>query len=213
MSESAIGIIVLAAGASSRMGEPKQLLRFEGETLLTRAVRAALETPYRPVVVVLGACADALRAEVEASDALVVVNEAWAEGMSSSIRSGLSALEASTRDEIEAAVMLLCDQPFITGDIILQLVDAYRARRALLVASEYEVRGERTRGAPALFSRTLFPELMELRGAEGAKRIITRYVADAAFIVVPAAAFDVDTPDDYRALQANSPRNSAGDYG
>ena len=209
MSESAIGIIVLAAGASSRMGEPKQLLRFEGETLLARAVRTALETHYRPVVVVLGAGAEALRAEVETSDALVVVNEAWAEGMSSSIRCGLGALEASASGEIEAAVLLLCDQPFVTSDIIIRLVDVYRAHRRLLVAAEYEVSGERTRGVPALFSRPLFPELMALRGAEGAKRIIMRCEADAAFIAVPAAAFDVDTPDDYHSLQDNAPRVSA----
>lgn len=209
MSASAIGIILLAAGSSSRMGEPKQLLRFEGETLLTRAVRAALETQFRPVVVVLGSGADALRAEVEASDALVVVNEAWAEGMSSSIRYGLSALEASASDEIEAAVLLLCDQPFVTSGIIIQLVDAYHARRPLLVAAEYEVRGEQMRGVPALFSRKLFPELMALHEAEGAKRIIMRHGADATFIAVPAAAFDVDTPDDYRSLQNNAVGNSA----
>jgi molybdenum cofactor cytidylyltransferase len=204
VSEPAVGIIVLAAGASSRMGEPKQLLRFDGETLLNRAVRVAIETRYRPVVVVLGARAEALRAEVETKDALVVVNEAWAEGMSSSIRTGLGALRASTSSEVEAAVVLLCDQPFITSDIVKQLVEAYRARRVMLVASEYEMRGERTHGVPALFGRALFSELMELRGAEGAKRIITRHAADAAFIDVPAAAFDVDTPDDYRALQNNS---------
>ncbi|MGB8509744.1 MAG: nucleotidyltransferase family protein [Pyrinomonadaceae bacterium] len=209
MSESAIGIIVLAAGASSRMGEPKQLLRYEGETLLGRAVRAALETRCRPVVVVLGACADALRAEVDATGALVVVNQAWAEGMSSSIRLGLSALGTSTSGELDAAVLLLCDQPFVTSGIIMQLIDAYLERRPMLIASEYEVGGERTRGVPALFSRALFPELMKLRGAEGAKRIITRHESDAAFIAVPAAAFDVDTPDDYQDLQNNSLHNRA----
>jgi molybdenum cofactor cytidylyltransferase len=201
VSESAIGIILLAAGASSRMGEPKQLLRFEGETLLRRAVRVALETQYRPVVVVLGANADALREEIAPTDARIIINQAWAEGMSSSIRSGLLALETEAGNEIEAVILMLCDQPLIMSDSISRLVDAYRARRTVLVASEYEVDGEKTRGVPALFSRALFSELAELRGAEGAKRIVTRHEAEAAFIAVPEAAFDVDTGDDYRALQ------------
>lgn len=206
MSETAVGIIVLAAGASSRMGEPKQLLRYGGETLLGHALRAALETRCRPVVVVLGAGAEALRAEVEGQGAFVIVNEAWAEGMGSSIRAGLDALRAATSEAVEAAVVLLCDQPFVTSNIIVRLVEAYRARRALLVASAYEARGERTLGAPALFSRALFPELMALNGAEGAKRIIQRHAADAVCVAAQAAAFDVDTPDDYRALQAETPR-------
>lgn len=204
-----IGIIVLAAGASSRMGEPKQLLRYGGETLLGRALRAAMETRCRPVVVVLGACAEALRAEVEEKDALVIVNEAWAEGMGSSIRAGLGALRAATSEAIEAAVVLLCDQPFVTSDLIVRLVEAYRARGALLVASAYESRGERTLGVPALFSRALFPELMELDGAEGAKRIIQRHAAGAVCVAAQAAAFDVDTPDDYRALQTEPPRRKS----
>lgn len=205
VSETAVGVILLAAGASSRMGEPKQLLRYGGETLLGRALRAALESPCRPVVVVLGARAEALRAEVEGQGVLVITNEAWAEGMGSSIRAGLGALRAATSEAAEAAVVLLCDQPFVTSDIIARLVEAYRARRALLVASAYESRGEQPLGAPALFSRALFPELMALDGAEGAKRIIQRHAADAVCVAAQAAAFDIDTPADYRALQAETP--------
>jgi molybdenum cofactor cytidylyltransferase len=200
VSESHIGIIVLAAGASSRLGEPKQLLKFEGETLLRRAARAALETQYRPVVIVLGFCASAMQEEVATLDARPVVNQLWSEGMSSSIRRGLQALEASAPDAIEAAILMLCDQPFVTGDVIRRLADAYRASGALVVASEYEAGGEKTLGVPALFSRPLFPELMALCGTEGAKRIIARHKAEAASVAVPEAAFDVDTPGDYRAL-------------
>lgn len=206
MSESSIGIIVLAAGASSRMGEPKQLLTFEGETLLRLAARAALETRERPVVVVLGFSADAMQEEIAALDALTVVNQSWHEGMSSSIRCGLQrALEAGAPDGMEAAILMLCDQPFVTSDVIMRLIDIYHARQALLVASEYEARGEKTLGVPALFSRGLFPELMALRGTEGAKRIIARHRAEAAVISIPEAAFDVDTPGDYSALSDKGP--------
>ncbi|HEV7843024.1 MAG TPA: nucleotidyltransferase family protein [Pyrinomonadaceae bacterium] len=201
MSESSIGIIVLAAGASSRMGEPKQLLRYEGETLLRRAARAALETQHRPVVVVLGSHADVMQEEIAALDALPVVNQLWHEGMSSSICCGLQrALAAIAPDGIEAAILMLCDQPFVRSNVIRRLVDAYRVRPTLLVASEYEADGKKTLGVPALFSRALFPELMALRGAEGAKRIIERHGAEAASVAMPEAAFDVDTPGDYRAL-------------
>lgn len=207
MSESTVGIVVLAAGASLRMGEPKQLLRCGGETLLARAVRAALSSRCRPVVVVLGAHAEALRGEVARAEARVVVNPEWAEGMASSIRCGLAALEEATAGAVRAAVLMLCDQPLVTGEVIGRLLAAYGAGRTPLVASEYEARGERTRGVPALFSRALFPELMALRGAEGAKRVVERRSSIATFIAVPEAAFDVDTPEDYRVLK----RDAAGD--
>jgi molybdenum cofactor cytidylyltransferase len=201
VSESSIGIILLAAGASSRMGEPKQLLKFEGETLLHRAARAALETRQHPVIVVLGFRADAMREEIAALGALTVVNQSWHEGMSSSIRCGLQrALEAIAPDRIEAAILMLCDQPFVTSNVLMRLIDAYHARQALVVASAYETDGEKTLGVPALFSRALFPELMALDGAQGAKRIIVRHGAEAASVRVPEAAFDVDTPGDYHAL-------------
>jgi molybdenum cofactor cytidylyltransferase len=207
VSESAVGIIVLAAGASRRMGEPKQLLRYGGETLLGRSVRAAFDSGCRPVVVVLGAHAEALRGEVLA-EARVVVNPEWAEGMASSIRCGLAALEAATAGKARAVVLTLCDQPLVTGEVIGRLLAAYESGRTTLVASEYEVGGERTRGVPALFSRALFQELMRLRGAEGAKRIITRRSSGALIVAVPEAAFDVDTPEDYRVFKREAADNS-----
>ena len=196
-----IGIIVLAAGASSRMGEPKQLLRYEKETLLGRAVRAALETRLGPVVVVLGSQADTMQEEIAALDVKIVVNQYWQEGMGSSIRCGLQALETELNGGTGAAILMLCDQPFVTSGIIRRLTDAYIARGALVVASEYEAKGEKTLGVPALFSRALFPELMALRGAEGAKRVIACNFAKTEVITMPEAAFDIDTPDDYRALK------------
>jgi molybdenum cofactor cytidylyltransferase len=211
VSEASIGIIILAAGASSRLGQPKQLLLFEGETLLNRAVRVALETNCRPVIVVLGAHAETLQAELAATQARVVCNQGWNEGMSSSIRCGLQALEASDRQTIEAAILMLCDQPFITSDIIERLVETFLEHRSLLVVSEYETDGVKTRGVPALFSRPLFAELMELSGAAGAKRVIAQHEKEATIIAMPEAAFDVDTADDYLAL--NNSSGSVAKYG
>lgn len=208
MSEPVIGIIMLAAGSSSRMGQPKQLLQYEGETLLSRAVRAALETQYRPVIVVLGSQAQTLQEALPAMETRIVVNQEWAEGMSSSIRCGLHALETATSGNTEAAILMLCDQPFITSGVINRLVQEYLAQRPLFVASEYETKGGKTRGVPALFSRALFAELMELRGAAGAKRIIARHEAAGSIIAVPEAAYDVDTPDDYLALRGGASSGS-----
>jgi molybdenum cofactor cytidylyltransferase len=195
-----VGIIVLAAGASTRMGEPKQLLRYRGATLLRRAVDAALGTGCDPVVVVLGADAERARAEVSDTAAVVVVNESWAEGMGSSIRVGVAAL-----DDARAALVTLCDNPLVTSSVLGRLVDAYLAERSLLVASEYESGGARVRGVPALFDRDLFPELSSLRGSEGARRIVERNASRATFVSVPEAAFDVDTPEDFAALGDASP--------
>lgn len=199
MSVRAVGVVVLAAGASRRMGEPKQLLRYGGESLLRRAVQAAIGSRCRPVVVVLGAHAEALRGE--AAGAQVVVNEEWAEGMSSSVRCGLRALDAATSGQVDAAVLTLCDQPFVMSGVIDRLVAAYEEKLPTLVASRYEAGGELTSGVPALFSRELFAELMGLRGAEGAKRVIVRHAPEATVVSVPEASFDVDTPEDYRVLQ------------
>lgn len=190
-----IGIVVLAAGGSTRMGEPKQLLRYGGTTLLGRAVAVALGSRCRPVVVVLGSGAEAARAEVDPR-ARVVVNEAWEEGMGSSIRCGVSALG----DAAAAAVVMLCDQPFVTSELIDRLVEAHLDRGAPVVASEYDAAGERTRGVPALFDRALFPELLALSGAQGAKRVVERHASDLVTVPAPEAAFDVDTPDDYESM-------------
>ncbi len=197
--EPVVGVVVLAAGASTRMGEPKQLLKYGGETLLGRAARAALGTGCRPVVIVLGSHTDAMFEEAAATGARVVVNEDWAEGMASSIRCGLLELEALA--EVDAALLTLCDQPLVTAEVLTRLVEAYRRNRSPLVASEYVSRGERARGVPALFGRGLFAELTGLKGAEGARRVIARHAEAASVIAVPEAAFDVDTPDDYRALR------------
>jgi len=195
-SNSPIGVIVLAAGASTRMGQPKQLLRFEGQSLLRRAAGAALGSPCRPVVVVMGAHAALMRAELKQLAVQVVENPQWVNGMSSSIRVGITKL-AKLSEEASAAVITVCDQPLVTPELITRLVETHRATNASIVASEY---GE-TLGVPALFSRRLFPELCDLSDPAGAKQIINRFLNEVVPVPFVGGAFDIDTPTDYAKLQ------------
>jgi len=192
--ERKVGLILLAAGGSRRLGEPKQLLVYEGETLLRRAARTALASVCRQVVVVLGAHAEQMKAQVEDLPLKTVVNEMWSNGMASSIRAGMERL--TTHDDTCAMVVMLCDQPLVDAEIINKLVAAHRTTNALLVAAKYDG----THGVPALFDRRLYPALLALTGAEGAKTVILAQSAHLTEISVPTAAFDVDTLADYGRL-------------
>ena len=192
-----VGAVILAAGASSRMGSPKQTLQYRGESLLRRAALAALGAGCRPVVVVTGANAELSRRELYGLDVREVSNPRWETGMASSVRAGVEALVGADADA-GAAVLLLCDQPHVTAEVISDLVAAHRATGTLVVASAYGG----SFGVPALFGRALFVELAQLEGAAGAKQVIKRYAAEAHFLPFPGGEVDVDTPDDFSRLTA-----------
>ncbi|MCA1568211.1 MAG: nucleotidyltransferase family protein [Acidobacteria bacterium] len=192
-----VGAVVLAAGSSSRMGSPKQMLRFRGESLLRRAAIAALEAGCRHVIVVTGAHAELSRRELEGLEVREVLNPLWETGMASSIRAGVEGLLGVAPDAV-AAVLMLCDQPHVTAEVISGLVEAHRITESAAVASTYGGNF----GVPALFSRTLFDELARLEGAAGAKQVIKRHAAEAHFLPFPGGEVDVDTPDDFLRLFA-----------
>lgn len=192
-----VGAVVLAAGSSSRMGRPKQTLQYRGESLLRHAALAALGAGCHPVIVVTGANAGQSRRELGGLDVQEVFNPLWETGMASSIRAGVEALISANADA-DAVVLLLCDQPHVTADVISCLVDAHRTTGSPIVASAYGGGF----GAPALFGRTHFAELMRLQGAAGAKQVIKRHAAGAHFLPFPSGEVDVDTPDDYSRLTA-----------
>jgi molybdenum cofactor cytidylyltransferase len=199
-----IGIVLLAAGASLRLGGDalKQMLEYRGKSLLRHAAEIACASVCEPIVVVLGANAERLQTELEGLPVRPVLNEQWREGMGTSIRIGVSALTAENA-ELAALLILLCDQPLLTPAHLNALVAAHRADVSgiKIVASEYGA----TLGPPCLFDRALFEELVALTGDEGARRIIRRHAAagDAVrSIPFPEGAADIDTPDDYRRLIA-----------
>jgi len=190
------GAIVLAAGASTRMGEPKQLLRLDGRTLLRRTVDAVLASPAWPVVVVLGAHLEAIRPEVARLPVLVVENGAWNEGLASSIRAGARVL-ASFSLSLDAAVLVLCDQPNLSPDAITRLAKVSVDHGKTIVAARY---GDHS-GPPVLFSRRHFQELTELRGPGGARPLLDRHADQVIAIDLPELGADLDTPEDYASFQ------------
>lgn len=190
-----IGIIVLAAGASSRMTEPKQLLQFEGKTLLRRSVETAGASIYRPVVVVLGANFERARAEIEDLGVEIVFNGDWQRGLSSSIKTGIENLLKIAPD-VAASLITLADQPFVTANHLDLFGERFALSNDLIIAAGYH----ETCGVPALFARAIFDDLRALSGDKGAKTIIEKYSQRLSVINLPEAAFDIDTPQDFEKL-------------
>jgi molybdenum cofactor cytidylyltransferase len=195
--------IILAAGSSSRLGRPKQLLPLAGRPLLAHTVANAIASSLDDVIVVLGHRADEIAAAVGDLGQRTVINPGYASGQSTSLLAGMAALPATT----VAVLFLLGDQPTVTPEAINTLLDAYRAAPAPIMVPVYG--GER--GNPVLFDRSLFAALWQVGGDEGARAIV-RANADAVRLVpVPGSSppQDVDTDDDYTRLLAAWPSTSS----
>lgn len=186
-----VAAIVLAAGGSSRMGQPKQLLPIGGQPMVRRVTEAICETGLVQAVVVVGAHAAAVTAALAGLPVDIVANEDWAGGMSTSVRAGLGALGP----EIQAVLIALADQPALTPDLLRTLVARHQASRALISAPFYQ--GQH--GNPVLFDRQLFPELLAVEGDRGGRALFARYQGQIECVEVddPAVIQDVDTLEDY----------------
>ena len=187
------GIIILAAGSSSRLGKPKQNLVYKGQTLLQRAVATAAASVCRPVIIVLGANEEMIKPTIESDNINIIHNPDWQEGMASSISSGITALQ-KIEPEADSVVLMLCDQPFVDAALLDQLVQKKSAEG--IVASSYND----TIGAPVLFGAAYFNELLLLKGQEGAKKLLLKYPDDVATIPFPLGGIDIDTVEDYEKL-------------
>ncbi|MEY4938978.1 MAG: hypothetical protein RIQ93_713 [Verrucomicrobiota bacterium] len=186
------GAVILAAGASTRMGSPKQLLEMNGRPLVVHAVEAALASAAWPVVVVLGAHAEKIRPSLARFPVLITENAAWAEGMASSIRTGITTLRQFSRS-LEGALLALCDQPGFSPEVIAQLVTAQARTSRSIATAHYSGRN----GAPALFLREHFATLARLTGEEGARALLNGDPAGVAAVELPELAVDFDTPEDF----------------
>jgi molybdenum cofactor cytidylyltransferase len=190
-----IGLVILAAGASTRMGTPKQLLTYRGRTLIEYIVEQAIASVCHPIIVVLGANAEHIQPKLTSFNILTIKNGSFAEGMSSSIRTGIEVLTAES-PALKAVVLMVCDQPFVSTQLINQLVENYRKNNYLIVASEYNG----VLGVPCLFDSALFSQLMALSGDAGARKLIKCFAQDTIGVPAPEVAFDLDTPADYERL-------------
>jgi molybdenum cofactor cytidylyltransferase len=174
------------------MGEPKQLLPWDGEPLVRRAARTALTAGLSPVVVVTGAAAERVGRAVDDLAVQIAYNPAWQSGQSSSLAAGLQALPV----EIGAAIFLLADQPFVPPELLRELVALHARTFSPLVAPQADGR----RANPVLFDRTTFPELRALTGDVGGRRLFSRYPVAWLPWLDARLLLDVDTPEDYRRM-------------
>ena len=187
--------VVLAAGSSTRMGRNKLLLPFGGESLVRRAVRAAADAGVDRVVAVLGHEEPRVRAELEGLPCVIVVNPDHAQGVGTSLRSGVRHAAGA-----DAILVVLADMPFVTAAMIAALVERHRATGAPLVVSHY---GD-VQAPPTLYARPLFPELLSIPGERCAKQVVRRHEQEAEVVAWPIDALrDIDVPEDYDGARAS----------
>jgi molybdenum cofactor cytidylyltransferase len=187
--------VILAGGASRRMGRPKQLLMVNGQPMLLRVVDAVLEAGLSQVIVVLGASAGEIAPALLTRPVVIVTNPGWEEGIASSLRAGVASVDSRS----SAAVFVPADMPRLSPAIILAIVSHFQATGKHIVIPTCGGR----RSNPVLIARTLFPELIALRGDVGGRAIFAAHGADIAEIEVSDAGIlsDLDTPSDYAAYQ------------
>lgn len=187
-------LIILAAGESKRLGQPKQQLVFRGKSLLQRAIDAGLHSDCTPVLVILGAHLPDLLPEIHRDQVEFIINDRWKKGMASSIQVGIKKLMATALpDQI---ILMLCDQPYADEQLLNQLIEAQQKTGKPIVASAYK----NTLGAPVLLDQKFFPHLLHLNGQEGAKKLLFQYADEVTEIPFPLGHIDIDTPSDYKSL-------------
>ena len=189
MTASATGIIILAAGSSSRLGLPKQLLEFNGRSLLRHAGDVAIGARSAEVLAVIGFESDRMKHELDDLPVRILKNDRWEEGIASSIRLGLTSLPKET----QAAVLMLCDQPFVNSELLVRLISSCTPAKPIAAAGYGG-----TSGVPACFDHAIFPELLKLQGDSGAKSIIRHDPSRTATLPFPDAAIDIDTMFDFK---------------
>ena len=189
------GIIILAAGNSSRLGQPKQLLTFRGKGLLEIAVEAAIRTSIRPIIVVLGANAEVILKNASYQEISYIVNAHWQEGMSSSIAIGIKTIN-DQYPELENVIIAVSDQAYMNREVLNALLSKKESSGKNIVASSYN----ETTGSPALFNKKYFAQLTSLKGDKGAKQIFEQHPEDIATINFEQGHIDIDTITDYENL-------------
>ncbi|MDH4092932.1 MAG: nucleotidyltransferase family protein [Cyclobacteriaceae bacterium] len=191
--ELSVAIILLAAGSSTRMGQSKQLLQINKEPLLLHSTRAALASGVKNVVVILGANEQAHRDVLTNLPITIITNHYWKSGMGSSIKTGMNNL-LRLFPETAAVVIMVCDQPAITGNHLRMLIQKFEDTKGPIIASAYAD----TAGVPVLFARPFFSNILMLRDEHGAKKIIQQFSTKVNTVDFPGGLHDLDTTEDYK---------------
>ena len=188
-------VVIIAAGESKRLGKPKQLLLVEEDTLLNRLIKIVQGAVNFPIYLVLGANAEKIKAQLSNNNLHIVDNKNWQEGMASSIRVGVQAVVDSAIN-YDGVLIMVCDQPYLTQQAIKDLVTLQQLKKTAIAASFYA----NIAGTPALFHASVFPDLLALKGDQGAKRIIQERDQELAKLQFDKGILDIDTPEDYQQL-------------
>jgi molybdenum cofactor cytidylyltransferase len=196
-SQKKFAIVLLAAGKSSRLGQAKQLLKVEGNSLIKRAALISLAVSDK-VVVVTGAQQKEIEEELSDLNLIISFNKNYEEGIASSIRLGVLTAQEQFPD-IEAVIIIVCDQPYISSTLLHQIIEEAKQTAKPIVACSYK----NTFGTPVFFSRKYFSYLLHLAGDHGAKKIIQNHLDDVAAINFPEGDIDIDTMDDYKTISGH----------
>jgi molybdenum cofactor cytidylyltransferase len=188
-------IVILAAGNSSRLGRPKQLLPYQGKTLLTHVVTEALAASLSPVVVLTGAYQEMVQDSLRGHRVELIHNPLWETGMASGIVAGLGKA-LSIEPHLQSVIVAVCDQPYIAAELFRALVEKHAASGKGLIACSYS----ETLGTPVLFDFRYFKELSALSGDAAAKHLLRRYRDDVAAVPFPGGNIDIDTEEDFQRL-------------
>jgi len=192
---SSYGIIILAAGNSSRLGEPKQLLRYNSKSLIWHVAEEAVTAIGNPVIIVTGSNHELIFNEINTLPVQLVYNENWQQGMAFSISTGLNAL-LNTHSSMSGVIIAVSDQPFVTAALFSDLIKIAESTSKGIAASSYDD----TLGTPVLFQKQYFEHLLNLKGSEGAKKLLKLFKEDVAKVPFPLGRIDIDTKEDYANL-------------
>ena len=195
-------VIVLAAGASTRFGSPKQLARIQGVPMLQLVLSRAQELAGEAVSVVLGAHAAQIAPALARLPVALIVNRGWAEGLAASIRAGIERVPSPCA----GALLLLADQCAVSSADLRRLADAWRGDRRAIVSAQYGGGW----GVPAIFPRRSFPALLALRGERGAQALLENPIGPRIGVPMPSAAIDIDTVQELQSLAPTAPGAADG---
>lgn len=191
-----IEILIMAAGASRRLGQPKQLINYQGQSLIRRMSQEAIKTKIGQITVVTGHNHEEIEKEIADLKVNVFYNEEWEEGLGSSIRNGLKYI-LNIKPETNAVLLTMVDQPFVDADHLTKLANAYDPSRPMIIASAYKS----TFGVPVLFDSQYFDEMKQLKGDEGGKKIFVNYLRNIVEIPFIQGAIDIDEKKDLKTLK------------